>query len=98
MLKAAASPIRYRVLLALSQGPATWTQLAHLVFNSEPFDVGGKLGYHVRELLKAGLIAQRPDGRYELTALGHAVLDFIAWLNSQETPCPALRLALLPRR
>ena len=39
-------------------------------------------------LREAGLIAQGPGGRYELTAIGQAVLDFIAWLGSWEPSRP----------
>jgi len=88
VLKAASSPVRYRILLALSQGPATWTQLAHLALGQEPWPVSGKLAYHVKVLREAGLIAQGPGGRYELTAIGQAVLDFIAFLGSWEPSRP----------
>ena len=91
VLKAASSPVRYRILLALREiGPATWTHIAHLALGSEPWPVSGKLAYHVKVLREAGLIAQRPDGRYELTAIGQAVLDFIAWLGSWEPSRPVL--------
>ena len=91
VLKAASSPVRYRILLALREiGPATWTQLAHLALGQEPWPVSGKLAYHMRVLREAGLIAQGPGGRYELTAIGQAVLDFIAWLGSWEPSRPIL--------
>ena len=80
VLKAASSPVRYRILLALSQGPATWTHIAHLALGQEPWPISGKLAYHVRELLRAGLIAKN-NGHYELTALGQAILNFVAELE-----------------
>ena len=89
VLKASSNPIRYRILLALREiGPATWTHIAHLALGQEPWPVSGKLAYHMRVLREAGLIAQGPDGRYELTAIGQAVLDFIAWLGSWEPSRP----------
>lgn len=70
---AASHPIRLGVLKIVSEGPRTFTEIAHSLgmdASTEP----GLLNYHLRKLLNAGLV-NREGHTYELTDLGKILLS-----------------------
>lgn len=70
VVKALASPIRAQILDLLARGPMSYTELMRSLGLSPDRDAG-KFAYHLKTLVKAGLIRPgRDGGRYEITDLG----------------------------
>ncbi|RLI06231.1 hypothetical protein DRO32_05665, partial [Candidatus Bathyarchaeota archaeon] len=70
VVKALASPVRAQILDLLARGPMSYTELMRGLGLSPDRDAG-KFAYHLKLLVRAGLIRPgRDGGRYEITDLG----------------------------
>ena len=76
--KALGKEERFKILMFLARGPLGFMDLQRLLYGREKARLGkcvGTFAYHVKVLLKAGLI-KKQDGLYHITDLGRKFVSF----------------------
>ena len=84
VVKALASPIRAQILGLLARGPMSYTELMRSLGLSPDRDAG-KFAYHLKTLVKAGLVKPNRDGGYEITDLGRIAHGMMEGLEERLT-------------
>ena len=86
VVKALASPIRAQILGLLARGPMSYTEIMRSLGMSPDRDAG-KFAYHLKTLVKAGLIRPNSeDGKYEITDLGRLAYSILEGLEERLSP------------
>ena len=76
LLKAIANRDRRAILEALrKKKTSSYAEL--MKANGFVLGQSGRFSYHLRKLIKAGLVRKLPDGRYALTNIGMRVVDIL---------------------